>query len=96
MIVAMFVVGYEYDVVDSKGRIPERLPIPNYNGQHQVCFTLAFLKIGTVGLLVSDCIFTTSQDQRENNILSSSSVSSSRNVHMESRHQIYIIFNLRL
>ena len=29
MIVAMFVVGYEYDVVDSKGRISEKLP--DYN-----------------------------------------------------------------
>lgn len=35
MIVAMFVVGYEYDVVDSEGRISDRLPVPNYNEQQQ-------------------------------------------------------------
>ena len=38
MIVAMFVMGYEYDVVDSDGRISERMPVPNYNEQQQVCF----------------------------------------------------------
>jgi sterol 14-demethylase len=31
MIVAMFVAGYEYDVVDSKGRISEKLPVLDYN-----------------------------------------------------------------
>lgn len=36
MIVAMFVVGYEYDVVDSKGRISEKLPMPDYNDIQQV------------------------------------------------------------
>jgi hypothetical protein len=36
MIVAMFVMGYEYDVVDSKGRISERLPVPDYNDIQQV------------------------------------------------------------
>jgi hypothetical protein len=36
MIVAMFVVGYEYDVVDSKGRISEKLPVPDYNDIQQV------------------------------------------------------------
>ena len=36
MIVAMFVVGYEYDVVDSKGRVSDKLPIPDYNDIQQV------------------------------------------------------------
>lgn len=36
MIVALFVVGYEFDVVDSRGRTPERLPIPDYNDIQQV------------------------------------------------------------
>lgn len=35
MIVAMFVVGYEYDVVNSKGGIAERLPVPNYNDRRK-------------------------------------------------------------
>lgn len=35
MIVALFVVGYEFDVVDSRGRTPERLPIPDYNDIQQ-------------------------------------------------------------
>jgi len=36
MIVALFVVGYEYEVVDSKGRFPEKLPVPDYNDIQQV------------------------------------------------------------
>jgi cytochrome P450 len=36
MIVAFFVVGYEYDVVDSKSRIVERLPVPDYNDLQHV------------------------------------------------------------
>jgi hypothetical protein len=36
MIVALFVVGYDYDVVDSKGRISEKLPVPDYNDIQQV------------------------------------------------------------
>jgi hypothetical protein len=47
MIVAMFVVGYEYDVVDSEGRISTKVPVPNYNEQQQVCFALVYLEIGT-------------------------------------------------
>jgi sterol 14-demethylase len=35
MIVALFVMGYEYDVVNSKGGISERLPVPDYNDIHQ-------------------------------------------------------------
>ena len=37
MIVAMFVVAYEYDVVDSKGRIMQRPPVPDYNDIQKVC-----------------------------------------------------------
>jgi hypothetical protein len=36
MIVALFVVGYDYGVVDSKGGIFEKLPVPNYNDLLQV------------------------------------------------------------
>lgn len=36
MIVAMFVTGYEYEVVDSQGRKCEKLPVPNYNDIQQV------------------------------------------------------------
>ena len=38
IIVAFFLSGYEYDVVDSKGKFPEQLPKPDYNDIHQVCF----------------------------------------------------------
>jgi hypothetical protein len=41
IIVSIFVVGYEYDVVDLKGRLVERLPSPDYNQQQQVCVTYA-------------------------------------------------------
>jgi hypothetical protein len=40
IIVSIFVVGYEYDVVDLKGRLVERLPSPDYNQQQQVCLRL--------------------------------------------------------
>jgi cytochrome P450 len=43
MIVAMFVVGYDCDVVDSKGRIAEKLPVPDYNDIQQVRTTLISL-----------------------------------------------------
>jgi sterol 14-demethylase len=36
MIVAMFVVAYEYDVVDSKGKIMKRPPVPDYNDLQKV------------------------------------------------------------
>jgi sterol 14-demethylase len=36
MIVALFVVGYEYDVVDSKGRLSERLQVQDYNDPWRV------------------------------------------------------------
>ena len=38
VIVAFFLAGYEYDVVDSEGKFPEKLPNPDYNDIHQVCF----------------------------------------------------------
>jgi len=38
VIVAFFLAGYEYDVVDSEGKFPGQLPIPDYNDIHQVCF----------------------------------------------------------
>jgi hypothetical protein len=37
MIVSIFVLGYEYDVVDSKGKLVEKQPVPDYNQQQQVC-----------------------------------------------------------
>jgi hypothetical protein len=36
MIVALFVIGYEYNVCDSKGGSPEKLPVPDYNDIHMV------------------------------------------------------------
>jgi cytochrome P450 len=36
IIAALFVVGYEYDVVDSKGKIFEKLPEPDYNDARRV------------------------------------------------------------
>ena len=36
MIVAMFVAGYEYELVDSNGRKCEKLPVPDYNDLQQV------------------------------------------------------------
>lgn len=33
MIVAIFVMGYEYELVDSKGGISERLPLLDYNNR---------------------------------------------------------------
>jgi hypothetical protein len=36
MIVAMFVIGYEYELVDSQGRRCDKLPVPNYNDIQQV------------------------------------------------------------
>jgi hypothetical protein len=31
LIVALFVVGYDFDAVDSKGGLLKRLPVPDYN-----------------------------------------------------------------
>lgn len=36
IIVALFVAGYEYDVVDSAGNFPKSLPKPDYNDIQQV------------------------------------------------------------
>ncbi|GLB42444.1 putative cytochrome P450 [Lyophyllum shimeji] len=35
IIVALFLAGYEFDVVDAAGRFPERLPTPDYNDIQQ-------------------------------------------------------------
>jgi len=35
VVVAFFLAGYEYDVVDSEGKFPEQLPKPDYNDIHQ-------------------------------------------------------------
>ena len=43
VIVAFFLAGYEYDVVNSEGKFPEQLPKPDYNDIHQVCSVLFFI-----------------------------------------------------
>jgi len=51
MIVALFVVGYEHDVVDSGGGFPERLPVPDLNDIHQVRVLCKFIVQGlTLGV----------------------------------------------
>lgn len=82
MIVAMFVVGYEYDVVDSEGRISDRLPVPNYNEQQQVCFTVSHLEIGKVTEHVCFFPLYTRRGRRASHISSSSSVWSARNIQL--------------
>jgi hypothetical protein len=42
---ALFMAGYEYDLVDSKGNLLERPPIPDYNSVPQVRYTFASLRI---------------------------------------------------
>lgn len=37
IVIALFLAGYEYDIVDEEGRFPKHLPKPNYNDIHQVC-----------------------------------------------------------
>ncbi|KAG5652597.1 hypothetical protein H0H81_004428 [Sphagnurus paluster] len=37
IIVALFLAGYEYDIVNEAGEFPGRLPKPNYNDIYQVC-----------------------------------------------------------
>jgi cytochrome P450 len=37
IIVALFVAGYEFDIVDSFGNFPKSTPNPNFNDIHQVC-----------------------------------------------------------
>jgi hypothetical protein len=36
VIVALFVAGYDFDIVDSFGEFPKALPRPNHNDIHQV------------------------------------------------------------
>lgn len=36
VIVALFVAGYELDIVDAYGNFPKSLPRPNHNDIHQV------------------------------------------------------------
>jgi sterol 14-demethylase len=45
MIVALFVLGYEYDVVDAKGKVLAKPPLVDYNAQLQVCFKLVLLNL---------------------------------------------------
>jgi sterol 14-demethylase len=42
IVVALFVAGYEYDLVDSTGSFPESPPIPDYNNIIQVRSTVIF------------------------------------------------------
>jgi hypothetical protein len=73
MIVAMFVVGYEYDVVDSKGRISKRLPVPDYNNVRRVrTFTSPICAMADRACFIFMTI--TRLSRRESNASSSSSV----------------------
>lgn len=53
IIVAMFVAGYEFDIVDSQGKFPKAVPNPNFNDIHQacrfisLCVILLTLSVGT-------------------------------------------------
>jgi len=43
VIIALFLAGYEYDVVDSEGNLTEHVPEPDHNDMHRVRFeTLLF------------------------------------------------------
>jgi hypothetical protein len=59
MIVAQFVLGYEYDVVDTKGKVLTRPPLVDYNAQLQVRFQLIFW--GIVQRLIVYVLFLLSQ-----------------------------------
>jgi len=37
LILAMFLMRYEFDLVDEDGKFPKTLPVPNRNDIHQVC-----------------------------------------------------------
>ena len=37
LILAMFLTGYEFELVDENGKFPDPLPVPNGNDIHQVC-----------------------------------------------------------
>ena len=36
VIIALFLAGYEYDVVDSEGKLTEHVSEPDYNDMHRV------------------------------------------------------------
>ena len=40
LIMAMFLMRYEFELVDKLGRFPNTLPVPNRNDAHQVCVVL--------------------------------------------------------
>ena len=37
LILAIFLAGYEFDLVDKDGKFPDPLPVPDRNNVHQVC-----------------------------------------------------------
>jgi hypothetical protein len=42
MILALFLLRYEYELVDASGKHPKQLPQPNWNDIHQVCQPLGY------------------------------------------------------
>ena len=40
LILAMFLTGYKFDLVDKDGKFPDPLPVPDRNNIHQVCVEL--------------------------------------------------------
>ena len=40
LMMAMFLMGYEFDLVDKDGKFPDPLPVPDRNNIHQVCMEL--------------------------------------------------------
>lgn len=44
MVLVLLLVGYDYELVDSKGVYPKSLPEPDRNDTHQVC-SLNFFSI---------------------------------------------------
>lgn len=41
LILALMLLGYEYELVDGSGKYPEALPLPDRNDLHMVCCFLA-------------------------------------------------------
>jgi sterol 14-demethylase len=41
IMVALFVAGYEYDIIDSPGKFPKSLPTPDYIDIHKVKVTFS-------------------------------------------------------
>ena len=52
VIVALFVAGYDFDIVDSTGNFPKSLPRPNHNDIHQVS-TLSYPLVPRLTLVVA-------------------------------------------